>query len=237
MWMGSVQDGTPDGPKLHSILVDPRDPAHLYFAMSSGGVHESLDRGTTWAPLVAGDGGRRGLRRRQPDVPRPSLRAALPERPRPALPAEPLRHLPPRPARRPSGSASGGACRSGRATSASRWWSTRATADTAWVFPMDGTTVWPRTSPGGKPSVYVTRNGGRTWKRLDSGLPARQAWWTVKRQAMTAGPRGARRPVLRHHERRAVGEPRRGPDVVLPRAAPARDLLRRSGRAGIGGAR
>src|SRR5262245_61237740 len=32
-WMGTVQDGTPDGPKLHSILVDPRDPAHLYFAM------------------------------------------------------------------------------------------------------------------------------------------------------------------------------------------------------------
>ena len=27
-----VQDGTPDGPKLHSIIVDPRDPAHLYFA-------------------------------------------------------------------------------------------------------------------------------------------------------------------------------------------------------------
>ena len=53
-WMGTVQDGTPDGPKLHSILVDPRDPAHLYFAMSSGGVHESLDRGKTWAPLVAG---------------------------------------------------------------------------------------------------------------------------------------------------------------------------------------
>ncbi len=24
-WMGTVQDGTPDGPKLHSIIVDPRD--------------------------------------------------------------------------------------------------------------------------------------------------------------------------------------------------------------------
>ena len=53
-WMGTVQDGTPDGPKLHSILVDPRDPAHLYFAMSSGGVHESLDRGRTWTPLLKG---------------------------------------------------------------------------------------------------------------------------------------------------------------------------------------
>ena len=59
-------------------------------------------------------------------------------------------------------------------------------ADTAWVFPMDGTTVWPRTSPEGRPAAYVTRNAGRTWQRLDQGLPEGQAWWTVKRQAMTA---------------------------------------------------
>src|SRR5258706_1972551 len=44
-YMGSVQDGTPDGPKMHSIIVDPRDPDHLYLGMSGGGVHESLDRG------------------------------------------------------------------------------------------------------------------------------------------------------------------------------------------------
>src|SRR5262249_14498827 len=53
-WMGTVQDGTPDGPKMHSIIVDPRDPNHLYMAMSGGGVHETLDRGTTWAPIVKG---------------------------------------------------------------------------------------------------------------------------------------------------------------------------------------
>lgn len=58
-------------------------------------------------------------------------------------------------------------------------------ADTAWVFPMDGTTVWPRTSPEGRPAAYVTRNAGRTWQRLDEGLPNGQAWWTAKRQAMT----------------------------------------------------
>jgi photosystem II stability/assembly factor-like uncharacterized protein len=62
-------------------------------------------------------------------------------------------------------------------------------ADTAWVFPMDGTAVWPRTSPDGKPAAYVTRNGGKTWQRLDAGLPKNQAWWTVKRQAMTADAR------------------------------------------------
>jgi len=59
-------------------------------------------------------------------------------------------------------------------------------ADTAWVFPMNGTTVWPRTSPDGMPAVYATRNSGKSWQRLDTGLPSKQAWWTVKRQAMTA---------------------------------------------------
>ena len=58
--------------------------------------------------------------------------------------------------------------------------------DACWVFPMDGTAVWPRTSPGGKPAVYGTRNAGRTWQRLDQGLPRQQGWFTVKRQAMTA---------------------------------------------------
>jgi hypothetical protein len=51
---------------------------------------------------------------------------------------------------------------------------------------MDGSTVWPRTSPDGNPAAYVTRNGGRKWKRLDNGLPEKQAWLTVKRQAMAA---------------------------------------------------
>ena len=53
-WMGGEQDGTPDGPKLHSVIVDPRDARHLYLGMSSGGVHESRDAGASWAPLVDG---------------------------------------------------------------------------------------------------------------------------------------------------------------------------------------
>jgi photosystem II stability/assembly factor-like uncharacterized protein len=53
-WMGSEQDGTPDGPKMHSVLIDPRDPKHMYMGMSGGGVHESLDAGRTWTPLVKG---------------------------------------------------------------------------------------------------------------------------------------------------------------------------------------
>jgi len=59
-------------------------------------------------------------------------------------------------------------------------------ANTAWVFPMDGATVWPRTSLAGRPAAFVTRDGGKSWQRQDAGLPKSQAWWTVKRQAMTA---------------------------------------------------
>jgi hypothetical protein len=61
--------------------------------------------------------------------------------------------------------------------------------DTIWVFPMDGTEVWPRTSPGGKPAAYVSRDAGESWKRLDKGLPKSDAWFTVKRQAMAADRR------------------------------------------------
>jgi len=56
-------------------------------------------------------------------------------------------------------------------------------ADTAWVFPMDGSDVWPRTSPGGRPAVYRTSDAGASWQRLDRGFPREQGWLTVKRQA------------------------------------------------------
>jgi photosystem II stability/assembly factor-like uncharacterized protein len=51
---------------------------------------------------------------------------------------------------------------------------------------MDGTEIWPRTSPGGRPAVYVSRDAGRSWQRQDRGLPREQAWFTVYRQALCA---------------------------------------------------
>ena len=56
-------------------------------------------------------------------------------------------------------------------------------ADTTWVFPMDGTDVWPRTSRGGWPAAYRTQDAGESWERQDAGFPAEQGWFTVKRQA------------------------------------------------------
>jgi photosystem II stability/assembly factor-like uncharacterized protein len=181
--------GTPDGSKLHSILIDPRGPAHMYLAMSSngegGGVFESTDKGANWKPLNAGS--------RADFLPNP-----LPEYGQDphCVQLHPLapdilyqqNHCGIYRMERPQG----------------RWERIgdnmpKKVGDigfpivlhprdpnTAWVFPMDGSTVWPRVSVGGMPAAYVTRNAGRSWTRLDNGLPKHSAWLTVLRQAMTA---------------------------------------------------
>ena len=74
--------------------------------------------------------------------------------------------------------------------------------DTVWVFPMDGQTVsGPRTAINGKPAVYRTHDAGKTWHRLDRGLPRSQAWFTVLRQAMCADLSLADGSVFRHDGR------------------------------------
>ncbi|PKO79148.1 MAG: glycosyl hydrolase [Betaproteobacteria bacterium HGW-Betaproteobacteria-13] len=184
-WMGTVQDGTPDGPKLHSIIVDPRDPRHLYFAMSGGGVHESCDGGSSFTPLLGGLEVVEGF-----DVADPTFHDPHCVRLSPANPDRLYQQ---------------NHCGIYRLDRPGDTWVRIGRAmppevgdigfpmvvhprdpDCAWVFPMDGGTVWPRTSPNGQPAVYGTRDGGDSWQRLDDGLPGEQAWWTVKRQAMTA---------------------------------------------------
>lgn len=184
-WFGTAQDGTPDGPMLHSILVDPRDPRHLYFGLSGGGVHESTDGGASFRPLIDGLEVVEGFPKDDPSVHDPHCIRMCPTDPDRLYQQN---HC--------------GIYRLDRP--ATRWQRIGRSmpkkvgdigfnmvvhprnADVAWVLPMDGQTVWPRTSPEGKPAVYVTRNGGKTWRRLDGGLPREQTWWTVKRQAMCA---------------------------------------------------
>ena len=231
-WMGTEQDGTPDGPKLHSIIVDPRDPAHLYFAMSGGGVHESRrPRPDLDAARRRARGGRR-LRPGRPHVPRSALRAALSEQPGPAVPAEPLRHLPDRPAVERVGARSARPCRSGSATSAFRWWCTRATRTPPGCSRWTATTVWPRTSPEGMPGGLrhaQRRQDLAAARRRPAGAPG-----VVDGEAPGDDRGRARpgRPLLRHDQRRAVDEPRRRPPLVVHRAAPAGDL--RGGGRGTG---
>jgi photosystem II stability/assembly factor-like uncharacterized protein len=183
-WMGGPQDGTPDGPKLHSIIVDPRDSQHLYLGMSSGGVHESTDGGASWAPLIDGLEIVEGFDPSHVWFHDPHCVRLCPSNPDRLYQQNHCGiYRLDRPGRRWQ--------RIGR-TMPKRIGDIGfpmvvhpTDADTAWVFPMDGSSVWPRVSPGGRPAAYVTRNAGKTWRRQDVGLPAAQAWWTVKRQAMT----------------------------------------------------
>ena len=182
-WAEWPEEGTPDGSMVHSVIVDPRDRDHLYIGLSQGGVFESHDGGGDWAPLNAG-----------------VVATFLPD-PNPPFGQDPhcVRLHP----RQPDRLYQQNHCGIYRLDRPSDRWTRIGDnmprdvgdigfpielhprdPDTAWVFPMDGTEVWPRTSPDGKPAVFVTRDGGSSWARHHAGLPER-AWFTVKRQAMT----------------------------------------------------
>ncbi len=183
-WIGSPQDAPPDGGTLHSVNVDPHDPRHLYLGLSAGGVFESRDRGATWTPLNAGCAADFLPDPQAPYGHDPHCLRVHPQtgdvyqqnhcgiyrldrdrahwvRIGNAMPAQ-------------IGDIGFGLALHARDPA------------TAWVFPMDGSTVWPRVPIGGKPAVYRTRDRGATWQRMDAGLPSEQAWFTVKRQALTA---------------------------------------------------
>jgi len=182
-WCEWPEENTPDGSMLHSVIVDPRDTDHLYLGLSGGGVFESTDGGKDWRPLNAG-----------------CLATFFPD-PEPEFGQDPhcVRLHPMQPDRLYQQNHCG-IYRIDRPDE--RWVRIGDNMpddvgdigfpielhprdpDTAWVFPMDGTDVWPRTSPDGRPSVYRTADAGASWQRCDGGLPAR-GWLTVKRQAMT----------------------------------------------------
>lgn len=181
-WFAPEHEAPPDGATTHSIIVDPRDANHLYVGLSSGGMFESMDRGASWTPINRGCAAE--------FLPDPNAEYGHDPHCVVMCPSNPDRLY------------MQNHCGIYRIDRPSREWdrigkkmpkkigdvgfgmSVHPRDDkTAWVFPMDGTTVWPRTSPAGKPAMYVTRDAGRSWQRQDKGFPSEQAWWTVRRQA------------------------------------------------------
>lgn len=182
-----TEDGTPVGSLLHSVRIDPRDPAHLYFSMSCGGTFESTDAGGSWHPLNKGveanflpdphpeygqDPHCMILSASDPDLLWQQNHCGIYRLDRNAGDGETWERVGRRMPKR-VGDIGFGIVGHPRER------------DTVWVLPMDGTRIWPRTSPQGQPAVYRTTNGGKRWERLDAGLPER-AWHTVLRQAFTS---------------------------------------------------
>jgi len=53
--------------------------------------------------------------------------------------------------------------------------------DTVYVVPLEPST---RTCPGGAPAVWRSEDGGGSWTRLPRGLPKKESFFTVQRDAM-----------------------------------------------------
>ncbi len=60
--------------------------------------------------------------------------------------------------------------------------------DTAWIVPLESDMF--RCTPEGKLRVYRTRNGGKKWQAMTKGLPQKDAYECVLRDAMHAGASG-----------------------------------------------
>jgi hypothetical protein len=178
-------EGTPDGPLLNQVVIDPRDPDHMYLATSTAGVFETTDGTKSWRPLnenveatflpdpypeFGQDAHFIALAPTNPDRLWQQNHCGIYRLDRPKTRWERIGEAMPREV----GDIGFTIVPHPR------------DAETAWVFPMDGTDIWPRTPPGGRPAVYRTRNAGRTWERQDEGFPREQAWFTVKRQAFCA---------------------------------------------------
>jgi photosystem II stability/assembly factor-like uncharacterized protein len=189
-WCYEFSEQTPDGSKCHSVQVHPQDARRLTLGLSGGGIFLSEDAGKTWRPINSGvaidplppkeDGSEYEYGHDPHDL---VVHPAQPDRWyhqnhcgiyrldwKPGLEKQRWTRIGDHMPKEVGDIGFPMTCHPRN-------------AQTCWVFPMDGGTVWPRVSPDGRPAVYRTIDGGTSWQRQDSGLPER-AWYTVFRQAM-----------------------------------------------------
>jgi hypothetical protein len=165
---------------LHTVLVDPNDPARLLVAVSAAGVYRSDDAGATWRAANAGI-----VAPFLPGAPTPEFGQCVHKVARDA--ADPdrlyLQHH-------------DGIYRSD--DGGDSWTPMQSIggvdfgfpvvahpteADTAYLFPLQGAEY--RCNPDGRCTVWRTRDAGRSWSPLTDGLPQDGAHMTVLRDGFT----------------------------------------------------
>lgn len=177
---------SPGGLLLHSLIISVDDPRHMYLSISAAGTFESSDAGQNWAPLNSGV----------------AMDFAPPKTDGSEYEVGHDPHCMVQSQVMPERLYQQNHCGIYRLTRPEKKWTRIGdnmprevgdigfpiavhprNPDMIWVVPMDGTSVWPRTSVGGKPAVFRSRNAGDKWQRLDKGLP-KKGWLTVFRQAL-----------------------------------------------------
>ena len=166
---------------LHSLVPHPRDPERMWVAISAAGVFGTEDGGATWEPR------NQGTRADffPPDQRYPEFGQCV--HCLVMAPGEPDRLY------------QQNHCGMYRSDDGGRaWQSIEAGLPTSFGFPAaahprDRSTLFlvplngaieGRYVPGGEAAVWRTRDGGDTWQSLRDGLPQRNAFFGVLRQAM-----------------------------------------------------
>lgn len=173
-WTSIGSDQTPDGAKLHSILIDPREADHMFVALSSGGVLETTDAGVSWTKLpsesdAGSDPHSLVMATTNPDLLWLQSHYGVYR----------METVENRTWERVGPTADGDYHDAGFPITVDP-----SDPDVAWVIPMDDSDAWTRMPAGGRPALFRTEDGGTTWERQDKGFPKTQSWWTVKRQCL-----------------------------------------------------
>ena len=164
---------------LHTIILDPRNPQRIYIAISAAGAFRTDDGGKTW----------------QADQPRAAIRRTFPTRTPKSVTASTTSRCTARVRTCSSCRSTGTSC--APTTPASRGTRSAATCRATSASPIDVHAHEPETiyvvpiksdsehyPPDGKLRVYRSRTGGNEWEALTKGLPQRDCYVNVLRDAM-----------------------------------------------------